>query len=230
MIKLLLIMRKKIFIQIIILLFHVVFSQDRCIKNTVKDSFSAKIQAKWRVAKANKFKVEIVVFVNSLYDVFAKFSSTAGENFEIYKFKNKIAIFEKNTGKWIPYNKNIYLSGIKLLNLRKLFLQVIKIVNKTGSDFSKCVNNRKSSNFYTEKEDVENILSFLFDRNEIPQESNSNITIICSCNDKLQSIFVQFNIVDKETKIKGNVKITFLEYGTQYVYNIPEGIKKFLRK
>lgn len=227
---------KKFFLITYLVLIGFECGQGECIKYTIKNPFSAEVEAVWRVSKVSKFNVRISVSVNSLYDLFAKFVSSAGENFEIYRFKKKIAIYDRNTQKWIPYRKNIYLRGIRLLYLRELFSQVLKIVDKNyqGSGIDECSKKPagagKRFNFSVAKQDVEGVLSFLFDREELPKESTSHIDINCDCADKLQAINIRFQFIDNDMIIKGIVKFKFSSKWVKKDFNVPEGIKKFLGK
>ncbi|MFN7181901.1 MAG: hypothetical protein ACK4NF_04380 [Planctomycetota bacterium] len=223
-------MSKKKFLFIPLFLFSVLFPQEICVKNTIRKPFAVRILAHWNVVNVNKFKVEIVVFVNKLYDLFAKFTSSTGEDFEIYKFKKRIAIFEKPTGKWIPYRKNFYLTGIRLLSLRKLFLEVLKTIKNREFNNIKCIDLKKQYNFVCEKKEVEGILSFLFEKGEIPATSSSKVSIECSCDEKLQSVLIHFDILDRDVKIKGTMKFNFFEYDKHSIPEVPPGIKKFLGK
>ncbi len=225
---------KKFFLIIYLVLIGFECGQSECIKGTIRNPFSAEVEAMWRVSKVSKFNVRISVFVNTLYDLFAKFVSSAGENFEIYRFKKRIAIYDRNAQKWIPYRKNIYLKGVRLLYLRELFSYVLKVIDKNyrGIVVNECSKKlvEKRFNFSVAKPDVEGVLSFLFDRKELPKESTSNIDIKCDCFDKLQAINIRFQIVDNDTIIKGIIKFKFSSKWLRKDFDIPAGIKKFLRK
>lgn len=222
---------RKTFVVICLFFGGFVLGQGNCIRQSIKKPFSTQLDVSWYVSKAGKFRVNIYLFVNSLFDLFAKFRSSAGENLEIYKFKKRIAIYDRNVGKWIPYRKSVYVKGIRLLNLRKLFVKVMKLIDKSLPEVNqeRCPD-EKLYNLSVEKPDVEDILSFLFDKDEIPDESASDIEIKCTCSEQLQAINIKFRIVDNSTTIKGIIKFRFSIELKKKDFNIPMGIKRFLGK
>lgn len=221
----------KLALILIIITGYPAFLQSDCIKHTIKNSFSAQIAAMWYVSNVSKFKVDVKIFVNSLYDLFAYFKSSAGEDFEIYKFKKKMAIYDRNTGRWIPYKRAIYLKGIRLLNLRELFAKVLKLFdNKPDKSIQTRCFKKKHYIIVLDKSQAVDILTFIFDKNELPQESTGKIDIKCSCSAFLQTITIKFQIKDSSTTIKGTVKFDFSIQQQKMDFNIPAGIKKFLGK
>jgi hypothetical protein len=202
-----------------------IYSFEDCIKNLVRRPFATKIEISWRVNRFKKFNVRIYMEVNRLYDINALFKSSEGEDYHIYKYKRKVAIYNKTTQEWMPYTPNLHLRGIKLLNLRQLFLYVLRAVKK-HKNFAETAKSTIYFDIY--KEDITPIATLIFSKDEIPKDLNGKLTIRGDCPNKLESVMISFNLIDKDTRVHGIIKMNFQEL--QNRLNIPAGIKKFLGK